>query len=260
MDPYLEHPGSWPDVHQRLITYLADDLQSTLPQDYIARIGERVYLVESERNIYPDVVLLQRPIRERGETTAVMDVAPAATHVREPVTMTLPTGEYREPFVEIRHGREEVITVLEVLSPTNKTVGEGYHQYRRKQQEVLRSQAHLVEIDLLSRGLFVLACSPDSNERPESLPRSRYLICVTRWPARWQFETYPLILPEPLPSFRIPLRAPDADVILNLQAAFNRCYDNGRYATLVDYTQPPPAPLSLDEQHWVKTNLFKPAV
>jgi len=260
MDPYLEEPASWPDVHQRLITYLADDLQSSLPHDYIARIGERVYLVEPERNIYPDVVLLQRPIRERGEALAMVEATPASTQVREPLTLILPPGEYREPFVEIRHGREEVIAVIEVLSPANKAAGEGYVQYRRKQHEVLRSHAHLVEIDLLSRGLFVLACSPDHDERPPNLPLARYLICVSRWPERWQFETYPLILPEPLPNFRIPLRAPDADVILNLQAAFNRCYDNGRYATLVDYTQPPPAPLSLDEQHWVKTNLFKPSV
>jgi hypothetical protein len=259
MDPYLEEPASWPDVHQRLITYLADDLQSGLPRDYIARIGERVYLVEPERNVYPDVALLQRPIRERrDEPVAVMETPSTPTVIREPLTMILPSGEYREPFVEIRHGREEVVTVIEVLSPANKTAGEGYAQYRRKQREVMRSHAHLVEIDLLNRGLFVLACSPDSDERPPTLPLSRYLICVSRWPERWKFEAYPLILPEPLPSFRIPLKAPDPDVVLNLQAAFDRCYDNGRYMTMVDYSQPPPAPLSLDEQHWVKTNLFKP--
>ena len=48
---------------------------------------------------------------------------------------------------------EEVVTVIEVLSPANKTVGEGHRLYRRKQQEVLNSQAHLIEIDLLAEGL-----------------------------------------------------------------------------------------------------------
>jgi uncharacterized protein DUF4058 len=265
MDPYLENPALWPDVHQRLITYIADALQPELRPNYLARIGERVYVAETGRNIYPDVTLLGRPIRERGPESAGAASAPVANAeaspvvVREPFTLMLPSGEHREPYLEIIHSTgREVVTVIEVLSPANKTPGVGYEQYRKKQSEVLRSRAHLVEIDLLSQGLFVLAFSGEDT-RPDDVPRSRYLISVSRAPDRMVFDLYPLILPEPLPTFRIPLRAPDPDVLLNLQAVFDKCYENGRYADVTDYTQPLPVPLSLDEQHWVKTNLFKSA-
>ena len=257
MDPYLENPATWSDLHQSLITYIRDALQPELRPNYLARIGERVYVAETGRNIYPDVTLLGRPMREPRPTgpapAAEAEASPVV--VREPFTLMLPSGEHREPYLEIIHSTgREVVTVIEVLSPANKTPGVGCKQYRKQQKA--RSRAHLVEIDLLSQGLFVPAFS-DEDKRPDDVPRSRYLISVSRAPDRTVFDLYPLILPEPLPTFRIPLRAPDPDVLLNLQAVFDKCYENGRYADVIDYTQPPPAPLSLDEQHWVKTTLFK---
>ena len=41
MDTYLEDPSLWPDLHQRLITYIAEALQPQVHPKYIARIGER---------------------------------------------------------------------------------------------------------------------------------------------------------------------------------------------------------------------------
>jgi len=61
MDPYLEHPGLWPGVHQGLIANARAALNSLLPAPYIADIGERLYVVEPERSIYPDVVSVERP-------------------------------------------------------------------------------------------------------------------------------------------------------------------------------------------------------
>ncbi len=252
MDPYLEDPTLWPDLHQSLITYMRDMLQQLVRPRYLARIGERVYVVEDEHHYYPDVTLIQRPVRESA-TPVATEAPPVAAPVREPLVYIVPPGEYREPFIEIVHASgAQVVTVIEVLSPANKAPGQGHRRYRQKQRDVLRSRAHLVEIDLLSQGLFALACGKKETW-PVDLVHSRYLLCVSRAPDRTRFETYPLILPEPLPLFRIPLNAPDPDVTLDLQAVFNRCYENGRYADFVDYGQPPKAPLSLDEQHWLKT-------
>lgn len=66
---------------------------------------------------------------------------------------------------------------------------------------------------------------------------------------------YPLRLYQRLPRFRIPLRHPDPDVTVDMQTAFGRCYDMGRYADLIDYTQPAPVPLSLEEQAWAAGRL-----
>lgn len=53
MDPYLEDPGEWPGVHQRLITYTADTLTAVLPPEYAAVMGERLLVLPSERNLAP---------------------------------------------------------------------------------------------------------------------------------------------------------------------------------------------------------------
>jgi hypothetical protein len=252
MDPYLEEPARWPDVHQSLITYVRDALQPQVRPRYHARIGERVYILQPPRAMYPDVILTQRPIKEPapvGLAEQTSEVMAAEEDVDTPVILTLPPVEHREPFVEIVHAAgDEVVTVIEVLSPANKTTGEGHRLYRRKQQEILGSPAHLMEIDLLSEGLLTVAIS---EEGQASLPSHRYLVSVKRAPERYRFEVYPIPLQRRLPRVRVPLREPDPDVTLDLQATFTRCYDNGGYADFVDYEQPPPASLSPEEAAWV---------
>jgi hypothetical protein len=41
MDPYLEAPMYWGDVHRRIVTYTCDQIQSRLPADLRARMQER---------------------------------------------------------------------------------------------------------------------------------------------------------------------------------------------------------------------------
>ncbi len=156
--PYLEDPTLWPGVHQRLITYAADALQPEVRPRYHARIGERLYLVELPHPMYPDVVLVRRPrvVRESVAVASVADVA--SMEVDTPIILAIPPVEHREPFLEVVHTTGgEIVTVIEVLSPANKTPGEGHRPYRRKQRESLDSPAHLVEIDLLSEGLHTVA-------------------------------------------------------------------------------------------------------
>ncbi len=50
-----------------------------------------------------------------------------------------------------------LVTVIELLSPANKERGsKGWELYRRKQEDVLKSDVHLVEIDLLRGGTIRL--------------------------------------------------------------------------------------------------------
>lgn len=259
MDPYLEDPAHWPDVHQRLITYIADTLGADLRPRYHARIGERVYILQPPQTFYPDVTIIRQPLAVREPAPAYTGTAVAELEVETeveveaeadmPVLVTVPPVEHREPYLEIVHAaRGEVVTVIEVLSPTNKMPGEGHHLYRSKQQELLDTPVHLVEIDLLSTGLHTVALPEEARAE---LPPHRYLISVRRGPERHRFELYPLSLTQRLPRMRVPLKEPDPDVILDLQAVLNRCYDNGGYADLIDYRRPPSAPLSPEEAAWV---------
>ncbi len=162
MDPWLEHPAIWPDVHHRLITYLSDDLAGQISPHYTARHGERLVIESSRREIMPDVVVaVRRPgLTSPGAASATLDA---------PVVVRLPASPYRQPFIEIRDRRTGniVVTVIEILSPTNKRPGtDAPKKYLEKQAEVLQSNASLVEIDLLRGGEHAVARPHDRPEAP----------------------------------------------------------------------------------------------
>jgi Protein of unknown function (DUF4058) len=257
MDPYLEEAARWPDVHQRLITYLGDALQPRLRPRYFARLGERVYLALPHQTMYPDIAVVQRPARESATPYSAGEAAPPITVEREtpeaPVIVTVHPVEHREPMVEIvQADGEAVVTVIEALSPANKAVGEGQRQYRRKQESILESETHLVEIDLLAGGQPTLAIP---REALALLPAHRYLISVSRAPDRNRFETYPIALAQALPKVNIPLKAPDTDIPLDLQSVLAECYDKGGYGELVNYRLPPRTSLSVEEAAWLEKRL-----
>ncbi|GET44108.1 DUF4058 family protein [Microseira wollei] len=44
MNPYLENPGLWSEVHNRLIVNLADSLAPHIPEQYRVAMEQRTYL------------------------------------------------------------------------------------------------------------------------------------------------------------------------------------------------------------------------
>lgn len=238
MDPYLEAPAQWPGVHQRLITYAADVLQSSLRPRYHVLIGERVYIAEPLQSFYPDVTLVQYPTQRASEEGMAVAAPDTPTAI----------GEYqaeaqRQPFIEIVHASSgEVVTVIEVLSPSNKT-GVGHEEYLHKQQQLLASSTHLVEIDLLRAGEHTVACPKERLRGPY-----HFLVCINR--ARYGWAVYCISLQQRLPRIGIPLRPPDPDMVLDLQAIFDRCYDNGGYEDFIDYRRAPTPPLAGSDAAW----------
>jgi Protein of unknown function (DUF4058) len=57
-------------------------------------------------------------------------------------------------------------------------------------------------------------------------------------------------LQDPLPTIRVPLRAPDADATLDLQQALDMIYERGAYDLKLDYTPDPGPPLPPDLAKW----------
>jgi hypothetical protein len=208
---------------------------------YVATVEERVYIEGPQRRI-PDV-WIQR-VEEREPATAVLE--PQAPGV---VVVEVEELEVHEGRVEIRDAYNDMklVTLIEVLSPTNKLPGPGRESYLRKQAEVLERDCHLVEIDLLRTGEHTL-CVPEW--RVQEFEPFEYLSCVNRWPRRTRFELYPSRLREPLPEVSIPLSAPDSDVLLSLHGVFEQVYDEGRYHRRVRYDEPCNPPLSDDDQQW----------
>src|SRR5438093_9827564 len=100
MDPYLEHSACWPGMYQRLINRMSDVLNELLPPQYLADIGERLYVVQSRRSIYPDVTLVERP-SPVPPTSPTAGGTAVLTASDTPWVMTIQPEERREVFVEI---------------------------------------------------------------------------------------------------------------------------------------------------------------
>lgn len=262
MNPWLEHPQLWSGVHSSLIVYLRDQLNPTLRPRYIAAVEERVFVEGPDRRVIPDVWIRKthrsRPSPEdSAEGGVAVAVAVEAETEDEPVIVVSPGLEVHETYIEILdlHANKRLVTVIELVSPTNKTAGPGRDSYRAKQLEVLKSDVHLVEIDLLRDGSHVLAV-------PEELARARcgdnydYLTCVTRAIGlREQHELYASRLPQRLPRIRIPLAGNDPDVRLDIQKEIDRLIDLGGYDDRIDYTQPCEPPLSPENEAWMQQKL-----
>jgi len=131
--------------------------------------------------------------------------------------------------------------VLEMLSPANKA-GDGYADFCSKRLAILRRNTHLVELDLLLGGRRLPLSKP--------LPAGDYYALVSRGDRRPDCEVYSWSLRQPLPRIPIPLRAPDADIFVDLQAVFRQTYERGRYARSLRYGQSPLAPVRHKDQRW----------
>jgi hypothetical protein len=249
MDPYLEHPALWPGVHQRLITYLGDTLNAVLPPQYVADIGERLYVVEPAHTIYPDVVVHEQP-PVGSQPTPESPAVSIAVDSDPPWVLTIEPVEMREVFVHIVSVADasRVITAIEVLSPSNKASGSpGKELYQSKQRELLASQTHLIEIDLLRRGSHTVAAPQAYLEQQGTWD---YLICLHRGGEGQRYEIWARSLRERLPRIRVPLSEGDSDLVLDVQAIFTRCYDEGAYERRINYEGEPQPPFSTEDTEW----------
>lgn len=166
------------------------------------------------------------------------------------IPQVLPKYEVRvEEVVQRRliltsRGSGSVVTVIEVLSPINKTPGrDGIESYERKREEILTTTIHLVELDLLRGGtrLPIKGNAPPGDYfayigRSERRPKCQII--------GWEWRSA-------LPTVRIPLLPEDGDVPLDLSAAFRDAYEPAYYDQRLPYDSAINPPLTVDDQKWV---------
>ena len=250
MDPYLE--AHWRDVHARLIIYTSDALQGFLPGSLRARVEERVSLETPEgigpHGLYPDVRVVEYASK-RGDYQPETNVALA-----EPIMVDAQPEPIVETFLQIidRASGNRVVTVIEILSPSNKFHGPNRELYLRKQREVCNSDCNLVEINLNRYGLHTLAFPLD---HLRARFRTPYMTSVRRVTRPIMAEVYRMPLSQRLPIIKVPLRADDADVPLDLQALVDQCYRNGAYEGTLNYTIETEPPLMDADRTWAAKHL-----
>ncbi len=217
MDPYLEHPQLWPAFQHHLLGCLYQILLPSMDL-YRARICTRSYI--SEMPLFTSIV-------------------------RE---------EHVEEFLEIRNRADNrLVTLVEVVSPANKTTPEGRQAYLELRRDALHMKAGVVEIDLVTQGKPTLTYSR------EGLPEFDHAVSVTRSAAPDRYEIYTATLQKRLPKFKLPLAPDHRDALLDLQAAVARAYDVGNFVSVIDYKAPPPAdvPLTDEQAAWLQDLLIQ---
>jgi len=249
MDPFLEG-HLWPDVHHAFAGEIRRRLTPRLAPRYVARL--EIYVVEDENPeaevgiLYPDVEVLRSGVGIGGDREKNAEAPESKPALKAPLTIpVIQPIDVRIAAVEIRDtASNQLVTCIEILSPVNKR-GRGLSRYRKRRERILASNVHLLEIDLLRRGTRVLASHP-------RLPSTAYLITLTRSPPV-SVEVWPIELSQRLPEVPVPLRAPDADVSLELSPALSTIYDEAAYQLSVDYAgSPPPPPTSEADQRWMR--------
>jgi len=242
MDPYLEHPQLWPEVHHLLISELFRFLSPQLRPKYRVALEVRMYETSGEESLLvgiPDVTVTREPFRKNR--TASNSSTPQVVPVIVPIPETISEG-----YLEVQEvGTGEVVTALEILSPKNKRSGEGWDAYHRKRQRVLGSATNLVEIDLLRGGksMPIFGDNIDSD----------YRILVSRDSRRPQADLYAFNLPEVIPPFPLPLQSGYLEPVIDLHWLLNEIYDLSDYAMLIDYSQKPEPPLSDANEAWASS-------
>jgi hypothetical protein len=246
MDPWLEHPAIWPDVHNSLIAAIRDDLVPRVAPRYYVGLEQRVYALEPGELILvgrPDIVMGRpgavdlpfEPVEAEDSTSlGVLDVEVAEN------------DRLQEWYLEIHEVETgTLVTTLEILSPTNKIHAEGREEYIAKRKRVLRSMTNLVEIDLLRAG------HPMPLRRKP--PRVDYRILVRRGSQHPKAKLFTFSLRQPIPVIPIPLLPEDEEPRLDLGAVLQALYDRARFDLRLNYAKPPVPSLNEAHTEWARS-------
>src|SRR5688572_28469368 len=132
MNPFFERV--WYDAHAVLLIYMRDALQERLPADLVVRAEEGTNAIIGEHSsstsstYRPDISVSEPFALKESGAAAVVAEAPSLP-VTEPIRVLL--EEEPERWLEIRDSSGRLITVIELLSPSNKRDA-GREDYLRK--------------------------------------------------------------------------------------------------------------------------------
>jgi hypothetical protein len=250
MDPYLEAPAGWQEFHSRFINTISDFLVPQLRPRYAVHIERYVYLTALDAeapHLRPDVSVAQTSPEAPRTEGAVATLTEIATATLVPLP---DIEEVRHYFLEIRElTTQRVVTVIEMLSPFNKRIGDGRTEYLKRRNAILNSDAHLIELDLLREGERVPMGKP--------LPPADYYAIVSRSYRRPMAEVYAWTIRQKMPTIPVPLLWGEPDVPLDLQGVLTTVYDRAGYDYRLPYDRDPEPPLRAEDAAWAREIIAK---
>jgi hypothetical protein len=253
MDPWLEHPSISPDVHNSLIIAIRDELVPKVAPKYFVGVEPRTYVSRPGGALFigrPDVGVGRTAADDFG--AAALEAEPStAVGVLELDVEVPVTDRVEEWYLEVHEtATHKVVTVLELLSLTNKLRKDGREQYLKKRDHVLDTQPSLIEIDLLRSGKRM----PIALGRPV---RSDYRILVSRGDSRPRAKLYAFGVRRPIPQIPIPLLPGDPEPGLDLNTILHALYERARFDLRLNYRNPPMPPLREHHREWAREIISK---
>lgn len=241
MDPYLEQDAIWPDVHNAFCLRLRAALNRSLPSGYVARVEERL-IVEAD-DLPPGQRVADVAVNDAG--SSVKSIKTASNEVNGTVAVVVPpvSESVREVYLEVLDNDSgDLVTVIELLSPSNRRPNSHRNEFLQKRDEILSSDVNYVEIDLLR----------ESPRLPiEGLPDCAYYVLVRTSGSRRNARVHAIQLTDRLPNVMIPLRAEES-VAIDLQEVFDEMFEEGRYAPAIYRSEPNP-PLTPEQLAWAES-------
>ena len=263
MNPYLENPQIWPQIHKRLIVAIANAMNRKLRPKYRMEIEERVYADDTNNGNsllvgIPDNVLVQTsPTSSHSPESNVAVARPASLPVKVAqrwlrTKQSLPLAKtVKEWYLEVRDvATGAVVTVIEIISPKNKKAGPGRSSYETKRQKILDSLTHFIEVYLLRQGRIM---PMNSQEIP-----THYRILVSRSSTRPKADLYAFNAREEIPVIPLPLKtSSEPEPMIPFQELLHTVYDIGSYDLVIDYSCFPVPKLSKADAVWADGVLRK---
>ena len=246
MDPWLEHPDLWLGVHNRLIAAISDEIVPKVAPRYFVAVEQHAYLVPIHGDRVtgrPDLLVSRTRSRRRLPVPSGPEASVGAGVLE--LDVEVPVKErVEEWYLKIKRvGTGKVVTVIEVLSPTNKSHRPGRKQYLRKRGHILGSNTNLVEIDLLRKG------KPMPIRQPVE---SDYRILISRGQSRPRARLLAFGVRQPIPVIPIPLLPKDSEPTLDLNTVLHALYERARFDLQLDYANPPEPPLDKKDAAWAR--------
>lgn len=243
MDPWLEHPAHWLGVHNSLITAIRDELASKIAPRYFVDIEQNTYITLLDGDIVsdrPDIIVGRTRSRKRLPRSP--EPGESATVGVLKLKIEVPVKDrIDEWYLKIRDvGTGKLVTVIEVLSPTNKSHGAGRRKYCKKRNRILDSNTNLIEIDLLRAGKPM----PIKAQEPVE---TDYRIMISPSSPRPIADLLAFGIRQPIPAIPIPLMPRDPEPSLDLNGVLHALYDRARFDLRIDYAKPPIPPLSEED-------------
>jgi hypothetical protein len=248
MDPWLEDFEHWPDIHKSLIMSIRDTLAPMVrPRFFVGVSAREVVLNGTDQDLIetPDAPI-DEPDFDSVSRLGVMEVMDRVEARPSRPAIRRADDRIEEIFLVMKEvPSRRPVTVIEVLSPTNKKTKGAREKYLNHRHRLMGSNLNYVEIDLLRAGpRMPLSDGP---------PRSDYRILVYRPKPFSLAEVHPFSCRDPIPGISIPLLPGEPEPTLDLNGILQALLDRVRYDLQIDYRQPPSPRLRKKDQPWAAT-------